>query len=209
MKLIIARPSPYARKVRVALIEKNIPFETMVENPWLPGSKMPGFNPLGKVPALVLDDGRVIHDSKVIIEYLETLDAPPPLIPGTPDLRIAHKQIEAVADGVCDAVVLIRLEGTRALEMQSRDWIARQHKKIVAGTAELSRLLGDREWFTGSGFGLADVATGCALGYLDFRYPAFEWRAEAPNLDRHFARISARASFARTLPEAQELPVTR
>ncbi len=209
MKLIIARPSPYARKARIALIEKGIAFETVVENPWLPDTRISSSNPLGKVPALVLDDGRVIHDSKVIIEYLETLDAPPPLIPGTPDLRIAHKQIEAIADGVCDAVVLIRLEGTRAPEMQSRDWIARQHKKIVAGTAELSRLLGDREWFTGSGFGLADVATGCALGYLDFRYPEFEWRATAPNLDRLFARISARASFARTMPEAQELPVTR
>ena len=209
MKLIIARPSPYARKVRVALIEKNIPFETMVENPWLPGSKMPGFNPLGKVPALVLDDGRVIHDSKVIIEDLETLNAPPPLIPDSPQLRVEHKQIEALADGVCDAVVLIRLEGTREQEKQSADWVARQHGKIVAGTAELSRLLGDREWFTGSGFGLADVAAGCALGYLDFRYPTFEWRATAPNLDRLFARISARASFARTLPEAQELPITR
>jgi glutathione S-transferase len=209
MKLIIARPSPYARKARIALLEKGLAFETVVENPWLPDTRMPGFNPLGKVPALVLDDGRVIHDSKVIVEYLETLNASPALIPDSPQLRIEHKQIEAIADGVCDAVVLIRLEGTRPKDKQSADWVARQHKKIVAGTAELSRLLGQREWFTAHGFGLADVATGCTLGYLDFRYPEYDWRKTAPNLERLHARLAVRPSFVQSVPQAQEMPVTR
>jgi glutathione S-transferase len=209
MKLIIARPSPYARKARIALLEKGLAFETVVENPWLPDTKMPGFNPLGKVPALVLDDGRVIHDSKVIVEYLETLNAPPALIPDSPQLRIEHKQIEAIADGVCDAVVLIRLEGTRPEAKQSADWVARQHRKIVAGTAELSRLLGEREWFTAHGFGLADVGTGCALGYLDFRYSEFDWRKTAPNLERFHARLAVRPSFIQSVPQPQEMPVTR
>ena len=209
MKLIIAKPSPYARKARVALIEKGIEFETIVENPWLPDTRIANANPLGKIPALVLDDGRVIHDSKVIVEYLETLNVPPALIPSSPDLRIAHKQIEVIADGVSDAVVLIRLEGTRPAAKQSADWVGRQRKKIEAGVAELSRLLGEREWFTEAGFGLGDVTTGCALGFLDFRFPEFDWRPSAPNLERLFARLSARPSFAQTKPESQALPITQ
>ena len=209
MKLIIAKPSPYARKARVALIEKGIEFETIVENPWLPDTRIANANPLGKIPALVLDDGRVIHDSKVIVEYLETLNVPPALIPSSPDLRIAHKQIEVIADGISDAVVLIRLEGTRPAAKQSADWVGRQRKKIEAGVAELSRLLSEREWFTETGFGLGDVTTGCTLGFLDFRFPEFDWRPSAPNLERLFARLSARPSFAQTQPESQPLPITQ
>ena len=125
MKLIIAKPSPYARKVRIALLEKRIPFETLIDVPWNPGTRAPSFNPLGKIPVLVLDDGRIVHDSKVIVEYLETLDLPPRLIPLEPLRRVAHKQIEATADGVCDAVVLIVLEKSRAPALRSADRIAR------------------------------------------------------------------------------------
>ena len=207
MKLIIAKPSPYARKARVALIEKGIEFETIVENPWLPDTRIANANPLGKLPVLVLDDGRVIHDSKVIVEYLETLNAPPALIPSSPDLRVRHKQIEVIADGISDATVLIRLEGTRPPAKQSADWVGRQRKKIEAGVDELSRLLGEREWFTEAGFGLGDVSTGCALGFLDLRLPEFDWRRSAINLEQLFARLSARPSFAQTKPESQPLPV--
>jgi len=209
MKLIIARPSPYARKARIALLEKGIPFETVVENPWLPETKVPAANPLGKVPALILDDGSVVHDSKVIIEYLETLPALPALVPAEPRLRVAHKQIEAIADGVCDAVVLITLENARPLPLRSADWIERQRNKVVAAIAELSRLLGDRDWFTDAGFGLAEIATVCALDYIDLRYPSYQWRADARNLERLHARLSARSSFAETKPAAQELPSIR
>jgi len=206
VKLIIARPSPYARKARIALMEKGLVFETVVENPWLPETQVPNANPLGKVPALILDDGTVVHDSKVIIEYLETLGAPPDLIPRAPELRVAHKQIEATADGICDAVVLIALEGRRAPAMQSADWVERQRCKIVAATHELSRLPGDKEWFTAAGFGLAEVATGCALDYIDFRYSAYDWRADAENLLALHARLAARHSFAQTKPAPQVLP---
>jgi glutathione S-transferase len=209
MKLIIAKPSPYARKARIALIEKGIGFETVVDNPWLADTRIGASNPLAKIPALVLDDGRVLHDSKVIVEYLETLGRPPVLIPSSPGLRIVHKQIEVIADGVSDAVGLIRQERTRPASMQSADWVARQRRKVDAGIAELSRLLGDREWFTEAGFALGDIATGCTLGFLDLRFPEFDWRAAAPNLERLFQRLSARPSFAQTLPEAQALPVTR
>lgn len=209
MKLVIARPSPFARKARVALIEKGIDCELVVENPWLPDSAVPGVNPLGKVPALILDDGRVVHDSKVIIEYLETLGRPPRLIPEAPALRLAHKQVEAVADGVCDAAVLIVMERSRPAVMQSGGWIERQRRKVMTGTAELARLLGGEEWFTEAGFGLAEIATGCALGYLDLRFSEFDWRRAAPNLERLAVRLWARPSFAGTQPEAQPIPIMR
>ncbi len=206
MKLIIAKPSPYARKVRVALLEKKIECEITVENPWLPHTRIKEANPLGKVPALVLDNGSVIHDSKVIFEYLETLAVPPPLIPADAPARIAHKQIEAIADGICDAVVLIALEGARSEEKRSDDWIQRQHKKVVSGVGELERMLGQREWFTDFGYGLAEIASVCALDYIDFRYPQYQWRESAPGLAGLHQRVSSRTSFAATRPEPQVLP---
>jgi len=209
VKLVIARPSPFARKVRVALREKGLAFEEIVENPWAADTAAPGTNPLGKVPALILDDGRVVYDSKVIVEYLETLDRPPPLIPADPDLRIAHKQIEALADGVCDAVVLVVLERSRPGDLQSGDWIGRQTRKIEAGTAELAQLLGAGEWITSSDFGLADIAAGCALGYLDLRCPEFDWRRRHPALGGYFVRLDERPSFAATRPEAQPVATGR
>jgi glutathione S-transferase len=154
MRLFIATPSPFARKARIALIEKGIAFETVVENPWLPGTAVPQMNPLGKVPALVLDDGTVIHDSSVIVEYLDMLDRAPRLIPEHPTLRIAHRQIEAIADGVCNAVVLIVLERARAPDRRNAEWIERQMRKVAAGVAELEQRLGGAESFTSAGFGL-------------------------------------------------------
>jgi glutathione S-transferase len=206
MKLYIATPSPFARKARIALIEKDIAFEAIVENPWQPATAMSRVNPLGKVPALVLDDGTAIHDSSVIVEYLETLEHPPRLVPAEGALRVAHRQIEAIADGVCDAVVLIVLERAREHAKRSDEWIARQQRKVAQGVAELARLLGERETFTAFGFGLAEIATGCALGYLDLRLPEYAWRAEAPQLARWFDVLAARPSFAATRPSAQAIP---
>lgn len=206
MKLHIATPSPFARKARISLLEKGISFETVVENPWLPATGMPQVNPLGKVPVLVLDDGSVVHDSSVIVEYLETLARPPRLLPEPGALRVAHRQIEAIADGICDAVVLIVLERAREPGRRSADWIARQQRKVEAGVAELERLLAGDDAFTTFGFGLAEIATGCALGYLDLRLPEYDWRPAASGLARLFTALAARPSFAATLPSAQPIP---
>mgnify|MGYP002784500318 CR=1 FL=1 len=206
VKLYIATPSPFARKARIALIEKGVPFETVIENPWLPATAMSTVNPLGKVPALVLDDGTVLHDSSVIVEYLEMLDRAPRLVPPEGALRVAHRQIEALADGVCDAVVLIVLERAREAAKRSDEWIGRQRRKVEQGVAGLDRLLGGRETFTPFGFGLAEIAAGCALGYLDLRLPDYAWRAAAPRLARWFDALSARPSFAQTVPTAQAIP---
>ena len=190
MKLIIATPSPFARKARIALLEKGLPHELAVQNPW---QSAIAENPLGKVPALVLEEGRVVHDSSVIVEYLETLGAPPPLIPAAPAERVAHRQVEAIADGICDAVVLSVLER------------ARQRRKIVLGLDELERLLAGK-FFTAAGYGLAEIATGCALGYLDLRYAELDWRAAHPRLAALFARLSSRPAFVATVPSAQDIP---
>ena len=203
MKLIIATPSPYARKARIALLEKNIPFETIIDNPWVPDTGITKINPLGKVPALVLDNGQVVHDSSVIIEYLETLPQLPRLIPQEPLLRVAVKQIEAIADGVCDAVVLIVLERSRKAEQQNTAWMLRQRKKIDAGVEELSRLFGAAEFFTPAGLSLAEITTACALGYLDLRFAEFDWRTGHDNLERLFV-----ASPSSSLAASRRAPST-
>lgn len=203
MKLVIATPSPFARKARIALLEKRLPHEIVVENPW---QQTIDANPLGKVPVLFLDDGRAVHDSGVIVEYLETLGADPTLIPFEPEHRVLHKQVEAIADGICDAIALIVTERSRPAEKQSAEWIARQATKIPKALDELERLLGEKDAFTPHGFGLAEIATGCALGYLDLRYPELDWRRTRSALTKLQARLAERPSFAATAPKVQ--PVT-
>jgi glutathione S-transferase len=205
MRLIVATPSPFARKARVALLEKGIAFETVIDNPWNPGAKAPEHNPLGKIPVLFTEDGNTVFDSKVIVEYLEATHPARPLFPAHPLERVAAKQIEALADGVCDAVVLVVLERARSPSLQSTGWVARQLAKIEAGVAEAARALGGREWFIGDRYGVADIAAGCMLGYLDLRLPKFDWRAAQPGLVAFHNRIMARDSFKQTMPSAQPI----
>jgi len=205
MRLVIATPSPFARKARIALLEKNLPHEVVVHNPW---QQTIAANPLGKVPVLFLDDGRVVHDSSVILEYLETLDAPPRLIPADPLQRVMHRQVEAIADGICDAVVLIVTERSRPAQKQSAEWISRQAAKIPKALDELEGLLRSQDSFTAHAYGLAEIATGCALGYLDLRYPDLDWRRGRPHLAALAGRLAERASFAATLPKAQPVSIS-
>lgn len=207
MKLYIATPSPFARKARVTLLEKQIPHEVVIDNPWQPGSRVKDLNPLAKIPTLVLDDGLVIHDSKVIFEYLE-LERPGHL-PENNDDKITHRLIEVVADGVCDAVVMTFLESQRPEGSRSQYWLNRQADKIRAGVRELERKLLPSGSFTALDIGLAEIATGCALGYLDLRYPSYEWRGNAPNLLTLYDRLMLRASFRQTVPTAQEVPMNQ
>ena len=206
MELLIARPSPYARKIRVALIEKGIPCEITVDNPWLENPRIQTVNPIGKVPALITDSGDVIHDSKVIFEYIETMFSGPTLTPDNAKERIAHKQIEAICDGICDAVVLIALEGTRPEEKQSEAWVERQTRKIYAGVEEINARLNGRKSFSALEFGLAEIATVVMLEYIDFRFSEFDWRPLYPALTALFSEVSQRESFVKTKPEGQILP---
>src|SRR5215467_9201247 len=160
MKLIASLTSPYGRKVRIALAEKKFEYELVEAFPWAPDTTVPEHNPLGKIPVLVLDDGTNLFDSRVIVEYLDTVSPGSRLIPEPSRQRIAVKRWEALADGVCDAAIAIVLEGRRPVRQQSKDWIDRQRKKVEAGVAELARELADKTWCNGEGYTLPDIATG-------------------------------------------------
>lgn len=200
MKLLGSHASPYARKVRAFAIEKGLVLSFEAANPMADDSSVPAFNPLGKVPVLVLDDGRSLYDSRVIVEYLDGLGAGPPLIPA--DDRIEVRCLEALADGVLDAGVLIRLESLRPQAERSAAWIERQSDKVRRGLAALAGDLGERDWYTARRLTLADVACGACLGWLSFRLPQFDWAGEYPALAGLMRRLGQRPSFATTEPAA-------
>ncbi len=202
LKLIASLTSPYARKVRIALVEKKIEFALVVDSPWAPGNTIAEYNPLGKIPVLVLDDGTALYDSRVIVEYLDTVSPVSRLIPEPSRQRIVVKRWEALADGICDAAATIFLEKKRAPRQQSKETIERQRDKIARGVIEMARDLDERSWCNGESYSLADIATGCALGYLDLRFPEVDWRDAHPNLGKLAEKLGARASFADTVPPA-------
>lgn len=201
MKIIGSLTSPYARKVRIVLAEKKIEAEFVLENVWVPETTISQSNPLGKIPCLVMDDGGAMFDSRVIVEYVDTLSPVGKLIPAGGRERAAVKTWEALADGLLDAGILARLEATwRPQEQQSQAWVDRQMSKINAALRSMSNGLGESNWCHHNQFSLADIAVGCALGYLDFRFPSLEWRKPFPNLDRLYQRLMQRPSFSETAP---------
>ena len=202
MKLIGSLTSPYARKVRVVLAEKKIDYEFVVDSPWTPDSNVPNVNPLGKIPVLVLDDSTVLFDSRVIVEYIDSVAPNNKLMPESNRERAEVKRWGALADGICDAAALIFLEKKRPQEQQSADWIARQHDKIARGIEYMAEQLGDSSWCMGTHFSPSDVGTGCALGYIAFRFPEIEWTAKYPNLARLYDKLMQRPTFAETVPPA-------
>jgi glutathione S-transferase len=202
MKLIGSLASPYVRKVRVVMAEKKLDYELILENVWVPETKIQQSNPLGKVPCLIMEDGGAMFDSRVIVEYLDTLTPVCKLIPPNGRERAEVKCWEALADGVLDAAVLVRLERTqRPEEQQSAEWIKRQFDKVHAGLKSMSAGLKDTAFCAGNHYTLADVAVGCALGWLSFRFPEIDWRGDYPNLGKLFDKLSERASFKDTLPQ--------
>lgn len=202
MKLIGSLASPYVRKVRVVLAEKKLDYQFELENVWAPDTAISKFNPLGKVPSLVMEDGSVMIDSRVMVEYLDTLTPVCKLLPSNSRDRADIKSWEALADGITDAAVIVRLERLRPIELQSADWIARQLGKVDLGLAALSDKLGDSPYCAGNSYTLADVAVACTLGWLSFRFPDIDWRGAHPNLARLFDKLSERQSFKDTVPTA-------
>lgn len=201
MKLVASLTSPYARKIRVALAEKSLPFELEVDIPWLADTRVPSYNPLGKVPALVADDGELWFDSPVIAEYLDTL-AGPLLLPADRAAALPVRQAEALADGITDAAVAAFLEGMRPAERQDPAAIERQLGKISRGLAALEARVAQRKGCAGEALSIADIAIGCTLGYLDFRFAHLGWRAAHPQLAAWAAGLLARPSFTTTAPPA-------
>ncbi len=203
MKLIGAITSPYVRKVRVVMAEKKLDYQFIQENVWSDDTTIGKSNPLGKVPCLVMEGGEAVFDSRVIVEYLDTLSPVGKLIPAQGRERAEVKTWEALADGVLDAAVLARLENTwsgRTPEQRCQAWIDRQLGKIEASLKSMSQGLGEKAFCSGIHFSLSDVAVGCALGYLDFRLPAIDWRTAYPNLARLAEKLGQRQSFVDTQP---------
>ncbi|MFZ5561507.1 MAG: glutathione S-transferase [Pseudomonadota bacterium] len=201
MKLIASATSPFARKVRIVFAEKGLPCDFIVDVPWNADTEVPKFNPLGKVPVLLRDDGDTLYDSRVIVEYLEQVKPWPMLIPAEAEAMIAVKKWEALADGVSDAAAAIFIERKRPEAQQSPDWILRQQGKIDNGLAVMNTSL-QGPYCIGQNFTLADVAVGCCLGYLDFRFAEIDWRGRHPALGALAERLAPRPSFVETLPRA-------
>jgi glutathione S-transferase len=204
-KLLSATPSPYARKVRIALFEKGLPFELVTEVPWDSTTSTPKYNPLEKLPVLILEDGSSIYESSFIMQYLELKYPDTPMLPSDVDGIIAARRLEVLCDGVCDAFVLTFFEKMRPQDQISREWVARQRRKIDGGLREMSRLIGDREFAVGDRFGLGDIAVGTVVGYLAVRFAELDWRAQYPNLAAFSARMEQRPSFAGSVPVPQKI----
>ncbi len=204
MKLIASLTSPFARKVRIVLAEKQLEHQLVVDIPWNQETQVPRFNPLGKVPVLVINEEEhtSLFDSRVIVEYLERLVPSPMLIPKAAEAYIKTKRQEALADGIADAAATIFIEQKRPQALQSVEWIARQRQKIDLGLQAMSQVLGDKLFFVGDELSLADISSVCCLGYLDLRFADIAWRAQYPNLANFMTRLADRESIKQTIATA-------
>ncbi len=200
MKLLYTPNSPYARKVRIVAIEKHIELELQEVVLGDPNSPLTQYNPLGKVPTIVFDDGTALYDSRVIVEYLSARTPVNHLLPSEHKLKIEVLRWEALADGVCDAAVAIMLEQRKPEAQQSEAVLTKQQLKIDAGLAALNKEISKKKWCVNETFSLADISVGCLLGYIDLRLKQFNWQDQYPNLAKHFTILSKRPSFKETMP---------
>ena len=203
MKLIGSAASPYVRKVRIVMAEKRLDYQFVKEDVWAHDTTISESNPLGMVPCLVLEGGDAMFDSRVIVEYLDTLSPVGKLIPQQGRERAEVKTWEALADGVMDAGVLWRLEATwagRADSERNQPWMDRQRGKVEAGLAAMSKGLGEKALCSAIHLSLSDIAVGCAIGWIGFRFPEIEWRDRHTNLARLHDKLMLRPSFSDTAP---------
>jgi glutathione S-transferase len=202
MKLIGSLSSPYVRKVRIVMAEKKLDYQLVLEDVWASDAIL-AFNPLGKVPCLVLEGGEAVFDSRVIVEFLDTRSPVSRMIPEGSRERTEVRTWEALADGLLDAAILARMERTwagRTDEQRSQAWVERQFGKMKTALRAMSKGLGEKPWCSATHMSLADIAAGCALSYLDFRFPELDWRDSHANLARLADKLNARQSFIDTQP---------
>ncbi len=203
MKLYYSPASPYARKVIVAAKETGLESKLELVNtaisPIKPNAELMRDNPLSKVPALVTDGGEVLYDSPVICEYLDSLHDGRKLVPPAGGTRWRALRLEALADGMLDAGLLIRYETLlRPEDKRSSDWVAGQAAKVNAALDSLER---DVDQLAGP-LDIGQIAVGCALGWLEFRKPVGEMRATRPQLFAWYDGFLKRPSMTATMPKA-------
>ena len=204
MKLLGSLTSPYVRKVRIVMAEKKLEYQLVLVDVWANDAIVKA-NPLGKVPCLVMEGGEAVFDSRVIVEYVDTLSPVGRLIPASGRERAEVRTWEALADGIVDACILARLEQTwagRGDDQRSPAWTERQMGKVDAAVKAMAQGLGEKPFAAGIHLSLADIAVGCALGYVDFRFAQIDWRTPHPNLARLAEKLAQRQSFIDTLPPA-------
>ena len=194
--------SPFVRKVRVLLIgtgqQDRVALQSCMPTPVNPDAQVVLGNPVGKIPALRLADGSVLHDSRVILDYIDHQHVGNPLIPRDGSARWRRLTLASMADGIMDAAVLVRYESAlRPEEKHWAPWLDEQRNKIRRTLAELEQ---DAIAELASHFDVAAISVACALGYLDFRHPDMQWRADNPQLAAWYAEISQRPSMQQTQP---------
>ena len=200
MKLYASLGSPFARKIRVMLIEKNAPHEVEMVDLWA-SSDLKQANPLGKVPALALDDGRAIVNSPLIADYVDGRFPEPRFIPADSDQRLEVRRWEALADGTMDAAVASFYEARFHDEAKrSREYLERQRGKLDSGCAALEGMLGGRRWCVGEAMSLADIAIACHIGFITLRRPEYFPQDRYPNLTRLWKGMETRDSMKKTAP---------
>lgn len=203
MKLLASPASPYTRKVRIVLAEKRIDCEMEQVDVQPAENPVNSHNPLGKIPTLVLDDGTPLYDSRVIVEFLDSVSPISRLIPDDMRNRVAVRRWEALADGVLDAGLLVRYESLRDKAEQSAAWVGKQLARMRRGMQQMHSELNGRAWCHNGRYSLADIAVGCCLGWLGFRKPGdVDWHAEYPGLAQHYRKLMERPAFSDTAPRA-------
>ena len=203
MKLIGSITSPYVRKVRIVMAEKKLDYQFVSEDVWSADTRIHESNPLGKVPCLIMEGHEAVFDSRVIVEYLDTLSPVGKLIPTGGRERAEVKTWEALADGLLDAAILARMESGwagREDSQRSQAWIDRQLDKIQHALRAMSNGLGDKAFCSGIHLSLSDIAVCCAVGYLDFRFTQIDWRTPYPNLHKLYDKLAQRQSFIDSSP---------
>lgn len=198
-QLLLTLTSPYARKCRMVAMEKAFDLPISIEPPHAAGSRVAALNPLVKIPALLLEDGEVVYDSRVIVQALELWQPEPALLPAEPHARVQALRWEALADGVADAMVLVMMERQKPAERQDAAWIERQSVKVAAGLRAFEDAAAPEQFLVGGQLSLADLAVVAACGYVGLRGPEL-LAAAGPKLHDWLAWLHQRPSVAQTVP---------
>lgn len=199
LKLIGSYTSPYVRKIRIMLAEKNIPYEFILDDVWGAQPQVLSFNPLGQIPSILLPTGEVLTDSRSIAEYLDWLVPEP--APKNLMHRLELLKWQALTEGLIDTSVKYRVEQIRPAALQWPDWFERQRGKLQRGFAALDAHLATREWLANHEYSIADLTLQCALNFIDFRLNDWDWRAEFANLKRFETQLAHQAAYIETMPK--------